>query len=387
MCVHFSETPKVDSFAPAKPVLVVKDFDQAQADEEEERKRREDNRRAVRRCREIEKKTGKKCFPAYRARKPKIIASRAECRCGLDREYLVRPIKENLGAYRYCLVKAAEQGIAELGTVVIEGAIDEGGNVKATIIRSTITRQSVVDCLRQAVEEVWYYPLPHTAPSHRQLAGMTFTLPMKLSLTPNSTRPPPAPKQATIEDVERSAKAALDQDDGPKAMRRYSALLRQAPDHTRACFWRAGIFKATRIMSPWVDNSVLDAAKALMKHAAARKRKAAARKCLAEVSDSLGALAMGPHRDSQRWGLAALKSLAAERYRWLLKAKPPLPNACHLQFNLSEALYALGEWDEADRAYRALGGPVKPNRDHNDDKRAVGGCIKRAAEASKASSD
>ena len=63
--------------------------------------------------------------------------------------------------------------------------------------------------------------------------------------------PEAAPPRAAVPEVERLAEAVLAEGDGPRAERRFSSLLREAPAPPSRCQCHVGLLAAAELREPW----------------------------------------------------------------------------------------------------------------------------------------
>jgi hypothetical protein len=337
MCFMVPRGAPPERLVPPAPILVIDDFDPDQVTREElaayERKLdawRRGGRRGPR--------------PAH---PPPIVVS---CKCSVsshwpDKEQLRRSVRYNVGRYRACYRAALARRPGLSGRVVLSAVIDQGGNLSARVQSSSAEDRPLEECLRRALEDVWFAPL----------ARRTVILSLPFVLDPLPVVTPVVPTRGRPAEVEAGAAVALALGDGPTALRGYSALLRQLPDDPRSCGWRAGALESLLAMAPWgaEDPRVIEAVRSLLRTIATHRD----RGCLTRSLSLLSELATRPHRDALR-GVPAMLALAERMYGLLLDELAAFPHETYtLRYYRAEALYRLGRYAEAAPRYREVALP------------------------------
>lgn len=258
-------------------------------------------------------------------------------------------LRYNMGAYGACYAQAHARHPGLAGRVVIGISVDLGGSLTARVTQSTVQDAELAECLRQAVEEVWF------APWSQDWGKLEITYPFVLSPEP-ATRADIELCHATITGIEVRALAQLNRGDGRAALRSYSALLRQGREHPHRCQWHTGALAATLALAPWQDERVLTAARelvaALVRPAGTSERDAQLRSvCLDRAAPLLSRLATDIHKRAMRSPTLPLLDLAVQRYQMVLGAGPDLPGADQLRFYLAEALWSAERYCEAAPLY------------------------------------
>ena len=340
ICLLAPARPEVDALAAPYPLLRVDDFSREQADLAAEEKRREAHRRAL----EQWVQDGEKGLAPTLSSPPRVVVGTPVHSGGLDKRYVLEPIRENLGAYRACY--AAARSDASPGKVNVAGTIDEAGNVTASATSEQPADKPLADCLQRAIAEVWFPPLS----GRLRQRSVEFNFAFRVARPGASTPPEPGAAPRDIDGLASAARQALDRGAARPAERRYAALLQRAPDDPRLCAWRLAILEARLLIAPWMDNSVMAAANALV-DGAGRAAEPATQECLQRAQPTLTRLATEPHLRGQRLGLPGLVAVAATRYRWLVDNAPGLQDSAQLWFYLGEALWTLKRYPEAARAY------------------------------------
>ncbi len=337
-CVQVPEELPHDRLAAEGPVVDIDDHDDEQAWEEK-----------VQESVDAWKRGGKK-GPRPRLRRAVVpVVRHAVGRphdTELDRGTIREIVRHNTGAYGACLAAARLRRADVAGVANLSGVVHLDGTFHEVVVESSTTADAALDdCLRAAFAELWF-----------PAADMETAVQFPLEMGP-PVRPAPAlPARATAASIEASARSALASLDGEHALRRYTALLAQAPADPRRCWWRLGVVDALAVQAPWTDQRVMAAATTFVDEAVAKPQP---RACLEAARESLGWLAIATHRRGRRALEQELLELAVERYALVLRI-PDLPGADALRRYQAAALISLGRTAEADHILAGLPAGSEP---------------------------
>lgn len=275
-------------------------------------------------------------------------------------DFAAPPIRQSLrynqGAYGACYVQALARHPGLAGRIVLGATVDPAGTLTVRVQESTVHDAEVEECMRKAMAEVWFDQWV------QDFGKIEFTYPFVLKPAPVD-QPVAGPLRDSLAGIEARAQAQLDQNDGNAALRSYSALVRQVPNHPRLCQWQVGALAATLRLAPWQeDERVLAAAKDLVSvlaHPTDPSAQSLRSACLDQAAPPLANLATKVHSLGSRYRLGSLLNLAIQRYQLVLGVGPDLPDADRLRFYMAEALSLQERYCEAAPIYVqvALGSP------------------------------
>ncbi|MCC6994748.1 MAG: AgmX/PglI C-terminal domain-containing protein [Deltaproteobacteria bacterium] len=302
-----AEVPR-DALVATAAVQVVDDFSQRQADDEEQERQLEECRKAGGPCRRAIHRIG--------------VIGQAVRVSGLDKRTIRGVVRANQGAYRACYIDARARRPEVSGTVNLLLQIPSDGITTLAAVESSTSGDAKLDeCLRVAFAELWF------PASHEDLVVVRYPF----VLAPAPALPPELPARATVAEIEAGARAALAAEDGARALRRWSALIAQAPDHENLCRWRLGALQALLLDAPWIDARVMAAATDLVAGLEARPDRA----CAEAAAITLETLAQEAENSGRVLLVEELLEVAVERYRLILRV-PGLPNQAQLAERLDK---------------------------------------------------
>lgn len=338
-CLWLPTPVPIDRLAPPEPLLEIDDYDVQQA--------REDADFDYQQQLAAWQRGGKRASAPRRSPAVQIRSGALIQPSPVAASEIRRSLRYNQGAYGACYAQALARHPGLAGRVVLNATVDHAGSPTVRVQQSNGADAALEECLRQAVAEVWFEPW------NLDSGRVEFNYSLLLVPAPDE-KPASGPLRDTIAGIEARAQAQLNQADGNAALRSYSALLRQLPDHPHRCQWQAGALAATLVLAPWQDDRVLAAATDLVGILAQPPGSRAAPQrsaCLSLAAPLLTRLATDVHRIGERYRLKSLQDLAVQRYQLALRVGPDLPGADALRYSLAEALGRQERYCEATPVY------------------------------------
>lgn len=272
--------------------------------------------------------------------------------CVLTEKHLHERVQHNMGALRACYAEAVQRRPGLAGEVTIEGHVDAAGTLHARSPPGPDLDDALLRCLADAVAEVWIdWPLDICEAG---IQAAPFTVRFDLDPRPLPSLPQP-PERDTASAIESRGRRQLELGDGEGAMRSFSALLRQQPEHERACIWHQGMLTAAHQAEPWLHTRVEAAALTLMDFALSHPRASGEQgvDCLTAAATSIATVGRDAHRVAKQWWSKTLAFYGMRLYRQALRLVPELTVHRPLRYLLAD-LQEITEPCEAAQQYSAL---------------------------------
>jgi hypothetical protein len=273
-------------------------------------------------------------------------------RCVLSARSLHERLQHNMGALRACYAEAVQRRPGLAGEVTIEGRVDAAGTLHAGSRPGPDLDDALLRCLADAVAEVWIDRPLDTC--EEGIQATPFTVRFDLDPRPLPSLPPP-PERDTASAIESRGHRQLEFGDGEGAMRSFSALLRQKPEHERACIWHQGMLTAAHQAEPWLHKRVEAAALTLMEFALSHPKAPGEQglDCLIAAATSIATVGRDAHRVARQSWSQTMALYGMRLYRQALHLVPELTVHRPLRYSVAD-LQEITDPCEAARLFSAL---------------------------------